>query len=116
MPLTVLSVAYPFAPVCPETAGGAEQVLAMLDGALTRAGHRSVVVAALGSRVQGTLVPVALPGGEITAEARAHTWALTRQAIAKTLKQWPTDVIHMHGIDFRAVSYTHLTLPTNREV
>ncbi len=72
----------------------------MLDQALTRAGHRSIVVAAQGSRVQGTLYPVAYPTGEITVEARAHTWALTRQAVAEALNQCPTDVIHMHGIDF----------------
>ena len=38
MNLTVLSVAYPFALVSPDAAGGAEQVLAQLDAALVGAG------------------------------------------------------------------------------
>src|SRR3954465_10552397 len=41
MPLCVLNVAYPLAPVGPDAVGGAEQVLAMIDAALVRAGHES---------------------------------------------------------------------------
>ena len=40
MSLTILSVAYPLAPVGPDAVGGAEQVLSQLDHALTAAGHR----------------------------------------------------------------------------
>ena len=43
MSLTILSVAYPFAPVSRDTAGGAEQILAHLDAALVHAGHRSLI-------------------------------------------------------------------------
>ena len=50
MSFTILSVAYPFAPVGPDTVGGAEQVLAQLDAALVAAGHRSIVVAAASAR------------------------------------------------------------------
>jgi hypothetical protein len=39
MGFSILSVAYLFAPVGPDTAGGAEQVLAQIDAALVRAGH-----------------------------------------------------------------------------
>ena len=69
-PLTVVSVAYALAPVRPDTAGGAEQVLGALDRALVAAGHRSVVVALAGSRVAGTLAAVeaAMPG--VLAEVR----------------------------------------------
>src|SRR3954447_19417870 len=45
MSLTVLSVAYPLAPVSQDAVGGAEQMLSHLDHALVRAGHRSIVVA-----------------------------------------------------------------------
>ena len=45
MSLTVVSVAYPLAPVGPDAVGGAELVRAELDAALVRAGHRSLVVA-----------------------------------------------------------------------
>ena len=58
MSLTVLSVAYPLAPVGPDAVGGAEQVLTRLDRALVEAGHRSIVVAQEGSRTAGTLVAV----------------------------------------------------------
>ncbi len=62
--MTILNVAYPLAPVRPDTAGGAEQVLAMLDRALAAAGHRSVVVACEGSEVQGTLIETECPAGQ----------------------------------------------------
>lgn len=50
MGLTVLSVAYPLAPVTADPVGGAEQVLARMDRALVDAGHRSIVIASEGSR------------------------------------------------------------------
>ena len=56
MSLTVLHVSYPLAPVGPDAVGGAEQVLSMLDEALSRGGHRSIVVAPEGSSCAGTLV------------------------------------------------------------
>lgn len=80
MRLTVLSVAYSLSAVRPETAGGAEQVLAMLDDALTRAGHRSIVVACEGSRVSGILAA----------------------SVPEALQRRPADVVHMHGQDFAA--------------
>jgi hypothetical protein len=54
--LTILNVAYPFAPVGPNAVGGAEQVLTTLDAALAEAGHRSVVVACEQSQTRGELV------------------------------------------------------------
>lgn len=98
--LTVLSVAYPFAPVSPDTAGGAEQVLARIDQALVRAGHRSVVVAREDSAPRGELVPVSDPGGEVTDRVRAAVHAEVRAAVQEALIRFPVDVIHMHGIDF----------------
>src|SRR5438046_2997946 len=54
MNLTILSVAYPLTPVGPDAVGGSEQILTLLDAALTRAGHRSIVVACEGSKPTGT--------------------------------------------------------------
>ncbi|MFZ2080615.1 MAG: hypothetical protein WAV38_29000, partial [Xanthobacteraceae bacterium] len=54
--LTVLNVAYPFAPVGPDTAGGAEQVLSAIDRALVAAGHRSLVVGCAGSQISGEIM------------------------------------------------------------
>ena len=63
MTLTLLSVAYPLAPVGIDAGGGAEQVLTALDRALVAAGHRSLVVACAGSSAFGQLIEVAREGG-----------------------------------------------------
>ncbi len=97
--LTVLSVAYPLAPVGPDAVGGAEQVVAMLDAALVAAGHRSLVVACEGSRVAGTLLPVAAePVLDDAARGRAQA------AVRRVLAEWAgrVDLVHLHGIDFAA--------------
>jgi glycosyltransferase involved in cell wall biosynthesis len=97
--LTILLVAYPFAPVGPDAVGGAEQVLAALDAALVEAGHRSIVVACAGSVCRGTLV--ATPRWERLDEsvyAPAH--AAHQRAVASALERWPVDVVHLHGLDF----------------
>ena len=101
-PLTVLSIAYPLAPVSPDCVGGAEQVLGALDAALVAAGHRSVVVACEGSRVAGELVAIPAPpaGGPISEEVRAARQEAVREAAARVLNAGRVDVIHMHGIDF----------------
>src|SRR5919199_2012654 len=104
MTLTVLSVAYPLAPVRPDTAGGAEQVLAQLDAALTRAGHHSIVIASEDSQVHGTLVPTPRVRGELTEEAKARAEEQHRLAIEHALEQWDIALVHLHGIDF----YTYL--------
>jgi glycosyltransferase involved in cell wall biosynthesis len=99
--MKILSVAYPFAPVAPWTAGGAEQVLLGLDGALTRRGHESVVIAAAGSRVTGKLVELPpIPPGAITDDTRAVVWQQTRDAVTATLRAARFDAVHYHGIDF----------------
>jgi glycosyltransferase involved in cell wall biosynthesis len=100
--LTVLSVAYPLAPVSRDAVGGAEQVLAWLDAALVRAGHRSLVVACEGSKVMGTLVPTPRRDGPLDDAARTAAHAAHRRAIAAALQRWPVDLVHLHGIDFHA--------------
>jgi glycosyltransferase involved in cell wall biosynthesis len=100
--LTVLSVAYPLAPVGPDAVGGAEQILTALDHALVRAGHRSLVVACEGSRVAGGLVAVRRVAGELDERATAAAQAATRAAICDALGRWRVDVVHMHGVDFAA--------------
>jgi glycosyltransferase involved in cell wall biosynthesis len=97
--LTVLSVAFPLATVTPDAVGGAEQVLSRLDAALVRAGHRSIVVAADGSRVSGTLVPTPRWDGRLEG-LRAATARTHRAAIAGVLATRPVDVVHLHGLDY----------------
>ena len=98
--LTVLSVAYPLAPVRPDAVGGAEQVLAAIDRALTARGHRSVVVACEGSQVAGELV--AIPAAPEPFDRAAHAEA--QSAIGHALAPWlgRADVVHLHGLDFDA--------------
>ena len=81
MSLTILSVAYPLSPVAPDSVGGAEQVVATLDRALVKAGHRSVVIACEGSQVEGTLVPIPSCEGDLDDTARARAQQATRDAI-----------------------------------
>ncbi len=100
--LTVLSVAYPLAPVGPDAVGGSEQVLTALDQALVAGGHRSLVVACEGSRAMGELVAYPAPPTDrpITdADARnGQRWS--RERIEAVLATEQVDVIHMHGLDF----------------
>jgi glycosyltransferase involved in cell wall biosynthesis len=100
MPLTVLSIAYPFAPTGLDAVGGAEQILSDLDQALVSAGHTSLVVACEGSQAEGRLFTGALPG-EVLSDAARH-WSTSRfqAAIDRALSSHRVDLIHMHGLDF----------------
>ncbi len=100
--LTVLSVAFPLAPVGPDAVGGAEQIIAALDAALVTAGHRSIVIACGGSRVAGELVDLPAPPIHITREAWIAMHAAWRVAIAEVLARDEVDIVHLHGIDFHA--------------
>jgi glycosyltransferase involved in cell wall biosynthesis len=102
MTLTVLSVAYPLAPVGQDAVGGAEQMLSHLDHALVRAGHRSLVVASAGSETAGTLIATPAESGPLDEGARERAWARHRKAIAGTLARFDVDVVHIHGHDFHA--------------
>ncbi|MDQ1473588.1 MAG: hypothetical protein QOJ99_5068 [Bryobacterales bacterium] len=98
--MKILSVAYPFAPVRGDTAGGAEQVLFLLDQELSRSGHQSYVIACEGSEVCGELLATPFPESGSDFEVRRRTWANCRNAIAAGLERWKPDLIHLHGIDF----------------
>ncbi len=100
MTLTVVSVAYPFAPVTADPVGGAEQVLAQLDRALVAAGHRSVVVAVEGSVTAGELVTIPATAGEIDDQQRAANYTRLRAVLDSLLTARRVDLVHLHGIDF----------------
>lgn len=100
MKRTILNVAYPFAAVRPDTAGGAEQILARLDAALAAAGHQSIVVACEGSSVKGELIATPTPSGPLDAETRRKAQERHRIVIEKLLRGRKIDLIHFHGIDF----------------
>ena len=99
----MLSVAYPLAPVGPDTVGGAEQVLSSLDRALVEAGHRSIVVACEGSAVAGELVAMpAVHNAAIDDATCTAQHAAMRGAVAAILRREPVDLVHLHGLDFYA--------------
>lgn len=98
-PLTILQVAYPLAPVGPDSVGGAEQVLFWLDRGLVERGHRSMVLAAEGSRPTGDLLPVPGRSGTLDDAAKQAAQASHRTAIADALERYSVDVVHLHGID-----------------
>lgn len=100
MPLTILNVAYPLAPVGPDAVGGAEQVLTQLDAVLCRAGHRSIVLACEGSVAHGELLPSPALPRELNEPSRRDAHARYRALIAEALRRRPIDLVHFHGIDF----------------
>lgn len=97
--LTVLSVAYPLAPVGLDTAGGSEQILALLDAALVEEGSRSIVVGCAGSAVRGTLVATHWSRDYFRESARDRLYEQYRAAIRGALERYSVDVVHLHGID-----------------
>src|SRR3954464_5408508 len=100
MAFSILNIAYPFAPIGPNAVGGAEQVVAQLDGALVRAGHESVVMACDGSTAEGTLLPAPKFDGLLGELERAVIYEHHRFFLKELLEEWPIDLIHMHGVDF----------------
>ena len=100
--LSVLSVGYPLLPVSVHSAGGAEQILALLERSLVQGGHRSLVVAAEGSVVCGELIATPAANGEMTGEVRQEAQKAHRLAIEETLEKYEVDLIHFHGLDFYA--------------
>src|SRR5438128_8604451 len=100
MGLTILSVSYPLAEVSPGTAGGAEQVLATLDESLVGAGHRSLVLAPVGSRCSGLLIPGPAVPGVLDQQMQQRVRHSYRETLQKVLARFAVDVVHLHGLDF----------------
>ena len=100
MRLTVLNVGYPLGRGSESTAGGAEQVLAMLDEALVDAGHRSLVIGPEGSQVRGHLLPIPASRRQLDDEVHAVAILHQRAALKSALARFSVDVVHLHGVDF----------------
>lgn len=99
MRLNVLSVAYSLAVVGPDSIGGAEQILSRVDGALVRAGHRSLVIACEGSQVFGELISTGVLEDRLTEEVQRRAQTRVLNTIQTVLANYPVDLIHMHGLD-----------------
>lgn len=100
MKRAILNVAYPLAAVRPDTAGGAEQIVAALDAALAAEGYRSIVLACEGSSVQGELIETPRPGRVFDSESQNRAQEQYRTIIEALLDRRKIDLIHLHGIDF----------------
>ena len=87
-------------PVGPDSGGGAEQVLYLVERGLVQAGCKSIVIAAPGSTVSGSLIEAAAATGEITDEVRAFAQERHLRSIEESLEREPVDLIHFHGLDF----------------
>ncbi len=87
--MTILLAAYPFAGIGEEAVGGAEQILTILKGGLTRAGYRALVVAADNT-----------PLGLLDERALEAGWRRHSKAIRDKLSRFRVDLLHMHGVDF----------------
>ncbi len=100
--MTILSVAYPLFAVGPDSGGGAEQILFLVERELARRGHHSIVVAAQGSRVSGELIETPAFDGQITDAVRASAQRVHFGCIQEALRGRSIDLIHFHGMDFYA--------------
>jgi CelD/BcsL family acetyltransferase involved in cellulose biosynthesis/glycosyltransferase involved in cell wall biosynthesis len=107
MSMTILSVAYPLAPVSEDAVGGAEQVLSAIDAALVREGHRSLVVACRGSTVAGELFELPACIEPLCDATRSAAQAACRALIEDILRNQHVDVVHFHGLDFHTYLPEH---------
>lgn len=98
--LSVLNIAYPFARVGPGSVGGAEEIVASLDEALTARGWNSIVIAHAASRITGRLLGIPVPQGIIGDGIRGEVERLVQEQIDHALRSFQVDVVHMHGFDF----------------
>lgn len=98
--MTVLSVAYPFAPVKEATAGGAEHVLSMLDKGLISRNINSIVIASEGSRVKGELIAMPFRDQLIDDHLRKRVHEEYRLMINSAIEKYEPAIVHLHGLDF----------------
>jgi glycosyltransferase involved in cell wall biosynthesis len=77
-------------------------MLALLDRELTAAGHDSLVIAAAGSQVAGTLIASPPAPARLDDEARRMGQEAHADLIRDTLSRHPVDLVHMHSLDFWA--------------
>ena len=100
--MTILNVGYPLLPVGPDSGGGGEQILSLVEHGLVASGHRSIVIAAKSSQTAGELIPSPLANGEMTEDARRHAQEAHLALIEDCLERYSVDLIHFHGLDFHS--------------
>ncbi len=98
--ITIVNVAYPFAPLNEDTPGGAEQVVSCIDKEIVKRKYRSLVIAHEKSKVQGELIRVPELSACATEDNRLVIKTKVKKIIESTIKKYKPDLIHFHGIDF----------------
>jgi glycosyltransferase involved in cell wall biosynthesis len=97
---TIINVAYPFAPVHESTAGGAEQIVSLIDNELSLRNIRSIVIAQEESQVKGELIKVPKIDGLISNEGKKSIQSKVKELIEYAIQKHNPDLIHFHGLDF----------------
>ncbi len=100
--MKILQVAYPLFAVSEDSAGGAEQILFLLERGLVAHGHQSIVIGAEGSRVSGSLIETPAAGGEVTDAIRRDAQRVHLKCIELAIDQFRPDLTHFHGLDFNS--------------
>jgi glycosyltransferase involved in cell wall biosynthesis len=107
--MKILTVAYPFASVAPDSVGGAEQIAFQIAEALRRRGHDSQLLAREDSKFDGPLLLVPHTNGPLNDHAvRDPVYRVLRNRLAQT----DADLIHFHSIDFHEYIPSSITRPT----
>jgi glycosyltransferase involved in cell wall biosynthesis len=83
-----------------DAVGGSEQILTRLDQSLTEAGHRSLVIAAAGSKVTGTLIESPGPKSRMDDHDREWGSRVHQRLLQDTLASYRVDLVHLHSLDF----------------
>ncbi|MFL6416723.1 MAG: glycosyltransferase family 4 protein, partial [Bryobacteraceae bacterium] len=98
--MKILNVAYPLLPVGPGSAGGAEQILYLLERGLAQRQVQTFSVAAEQSQISGELLATPAASANVTDEERSNAQKIHRQTIQQLIAREHLDAIHFHGLDF----------------
>lgn len=98
--LSILTVAYPFAPVRTDCAGGAEQIVLTMDSLLTKLKYHSFVLASRKSRISGSLIAIPESNKLITEEEKIKIYKKVVPLLKKIISHKKIDILHFHGVDF----------------
>lgn len=98
--LSILTVAYPFASVRSDCAGGAEQIVLTMDSLLTRWKYHSFVLASRKSRISGNLIAIPESNKIITEEKKITIYKKIVSILKKNISHNKIDILHFHGVDF----------------
>ncbi len=103
--MKILYIAYPLLPVSDASAGGAEQMLWALEGAMRRRGHETTVAACAGSQVAGRLVETGDAPREPDRFDQRNAEHL--RAVGELLRRESFDLIHDQSGSFFAQAETN---------